>query len=131
MMIAFICVGMLIFSSLIYYADDRKTFTSIPHSFWWVLIAMRPMMDRMYLNLSWMKAILKTYSNVKNTIQHRSMTNSVCVGMLIFSSLIYYADDRKTFTSIPHSFWWALITYNFVYVLNTCNSCPFLWCITL
>jgi voltage-gated potassium channel Kch len=30
--------------------------------------------------------------------------------VLIFSSLIYYADDRKTFTSIPHSFWWALIT---------------------
>jgi hypothetical protein len=26
------------------------------------------------------------------------------------SALIYYADDRKTFTSIPHSFWWALIT---------------------
>jgi voltage-gated potassium channel Kch len=24
--------------------------------------------------------------------------------------LIYYADDRKTVTSIPHSFWWALIT---------------------
>jgi hypothetical protein len=87
-------------------------------------------MDRMYLNLSWMKAILKTYSNVKNTIQHRSMNISIgaglwiliytlktslqellmmiafiCVGMLIFSSLIYYADDRKTFTSIPHSFW--------------------------
>ena len=40
MMIAFLCAGMLIFSSLIYYADDRKTFTSIPHSFWWALITM-------------------------------------------------------------------------------------------
>jgi voltage-gated potassium channel Kch len=39
-MIAFLCVGMLIFSSLIYYADHRKTFTSIPHSFWWALITM-------------------------------------------------------------------------------------------
>jgi hypothetical protein len=40
LMVAFLCVGMLIFSSLIYYADDRKTFTSIPHSFWWALITM-------------------------------------------------------------------------------------------
>jgi hypothetical protein len=39
-MIAFLCVGMLICSSLIYYEDDRKTFTSIPHSFWWALITM-------------------------------------------------------------------------------------------
>ena len=40
---------------------------------------MRPMMDRMYLNLLWMNEILKTYSNVKNTIQHRSMTfNTGC-----------------------------------------------------
>jgi hypothetical protein len=40
LVIAFLCVGMLIFSSLIYYADDRKTCTSIPHSFWWALITM-------------------------------------------------------------------------------------------
>lgn len=38
------------------------------------------------------------------------MTAFLVVGMLIFSSLIYYAEDRKTFTSIPHSFWWALVT---------------------
>lgn len=38
------------------------------------------------------------------------MTAFLMVGMLIFSSLIYYADDRSTFTSIPHGFWWALIT---------------------
>jgi hypothetical protein len=38
--IAFLCVGMLFFSSLIYYADDKKTFTSIPHSSWWALITM-------------------------------------------------------------------------------------------
>ena len=40
LMIAFLCVGMLFFSSLIYYADDRNTFTSIPHNFWWALITM-------------------------------------------------------------------------------------------
>ena len=40
LMVAFLLVGMLIFSSLIYYADDRDTFTSIPHSFWWALITM-------------------------------------------------------------------------------------------
>ena len=38
LVITFLCVGMFICSSLIYYVDDRKTFTSIPHSFWWVLI---------------------------------------------------------------------------------------------
>ncbi|XP_071140111.1 potassium voltage-gated channel protein Shaw-like [Mytilus edulis] len=38
------------------------------------------------------------------------MTAFLMVGMLIFSSLIYFVDDRETFTSIPHSFWWALIT---------------------
>ncbi|KAK3095421.1 hypothetical protein FSP39_014463 [Pinctada imbricata] len=32
------------------------------------------------------------------------------VGVLLFSSLIYYVDDESVFQSIPHSFWWALIT---------------------
>lgn len=32
------------------------------------------------------------------------------VGILIFSSLIYFADERSNFESIPHAFWWALIT---------------------
>ena len=40
LVIAFLCVGMLIFSSLIYYAHDRNTLTSISHSFWWALITM-------------------------------------------------------------------------------------------
>ncbi|XP_061185296.1 potassium voltage-gated channel protein Shaw-like [Saccostrea echinata] len=40
LMIVFIIVGMLIFSSLIYFVDDRDTFKSIPHSFWWSLITM-------------------------------------------------------------------------------------------
>ncbi|KAK7475569.1 hypothetical protein BaRGS_00033202 [Batillaria attramentaria] len=34
----------------------------------------------------------------------------LCVGMLLFASLIYYADDRKLFTSIPMACWWAVIT---------------------
>lgn len=32
------------------------------------------------------------------------------VGILIFASLIYFADERDNFESIPHAFWWALIT---------------------
>lgn len=40
LMIVFLIVGMLIFSSLIYFVDDRETFKSIPHSFWWSLITM-------------------------------------------------------------------------------------------
>ena len=33
------------------------------------------------------------------------------IGMVIFASLIYYADQASgTFKSIPHSFWWAVIT---------------------
>ena len=33
------------------------------------------------------------------------------IGMVIFSSLIFYADNGAgNFPSIPHSFWWAIIT---------------------
>ncbi|XP_052802776.1 potassium voltage-gated channel subfamily C member 3-like isoform X2 [Mya arenaria] len=32
------------------------------------------------------------------------------LGILVFSSLIYYVDDREVFNSIPTGFWWALIT---------------------
>ncbi|OWF38737.1 potassium voltage-gated channel protein Shaw-like [Mizuhopecten yessoensis] len=38
------------------------------------------------------------------------MSAFLLVGMLVFSSLIYYVDDHKIFTSIPHGFWWAIIT---------------------
>ncbi|KAH3860056.1 hypothetical protein DPMN_022949 [Dreissena polymorpha] len=32
------------------------------------------------------------------------------IGVFVFSSLIYFVDDREKFTSIPEGFWWALIT---------------------
>lgn len=32
------------------------------------------------------------------------------LGILVFSSLIYYVDDKQVFHSIPTGFWWALIT---------------------
>jgi len=38
------------------------------------------------------------------------MSAFLLVGMLVFSSLIYFVEDHNTFTSIPHGFWWAIIT---------------------
>ncbi|XP_050416236.1 potassium voltage-gated channel protein Shaw [Patella vulgata] len=32
------------------------------------------------------------------------------IGMLVYSSLIYYAEERDNFPSIPRAFWWAIIT---------------------
>jgi hypothetical protein len=58
--------------------------------------SMRPMMDRMYLNLSWIKAILKTYSNVKNTIQHRSMMfNTGCTTCILRSTVEVIVELRS------------------------------------
>ena len=33
------------------------------------------------------------------------------IGMVLFASMVYYADhERMTFRSIPHAFWWAIVT---------------------
>ena len=32
------------------------------------------------------------------------------LGVLVFSSLIYFVDDREQFKDIPQGFWWSLIT---------------------
>ncbi|KAL4220823.1 potassium channel [Mactra antiquata] len=32
------------------------------------------------------------------------------VGILLFSSLIYFVENRDNIESIPHAFWWAIIT---------------------
>lgn len=38
----------------------------------------------------------------------------LCMGVILFSSAVYYAEisneDENVFLSIPHSFWWAIIT---------------------
>ncbi|XP_074625604.1 potassium voltage-gated channel protein Shaker-like isoform X2 [Acropora palmata] len=38
----------------------------------------------------------------------------LCMGVILFSSAVYYAEvgneDNNDFLSIPHSFWWAIIT---------------------
>ena len=38
----------------------------------------------------------------------------LCVGIILFSSAVYYAElgnvENNEFESIPHSFWWAIIT---------------------
>lgn len=34
----------------------------------------------------------------------------LAVGMLVFSSLIYFVEGEKSFPSIPAGFWWAIVT---------------------
>ncbi|XP_046850243.1 potassium voltage-gated channel subfamily A member 2-like isoform X2 [Xenia sp. Carnegie-2017] len=34
----------------------------------------------------------------------------LCMGVVLFSSAIYYAESNDKFISIPHSFWWSIIT---------------------
>ena len=54
-------------------------------------------MNRMYLNLLGMKAILKTYSNVKNTIQHRLMTfNTGCKTCILRSTVDVIVEFNMT-----------------------------------
>ncbi|XP_060563001.1 potassium voltage-gated channel subfamily C member 3-like [Ruditapes philippinarum] len=38
------------------------------------------------------------------------LTCFMLVGILLFSSLIYFVEERADFESIPEAFWWALIT---------------------
>lgn len=38
------------------------------------------------------------------------LTCFMSVGILVFSSLIYFVEERADFESIPEAFWWALIT---------------------
>lgn len=38
------------------------------------------------------------------------LTCFMSVGILVFSSLIYFVEERADFKSIPDAFWWALIT---------------------
>lgn len=38
------------------------------------------------------------------------LTCFMSVGILVFSSVIYFVEERDDFESIPHAFWWALIT---------------------
>ena len=32
------------------------------------------------------------------------------VGTLLFASLIFFVDEKDEFPSIPHGFWWAIVT---------------------
>ena len=35
----------------------------------------------------------------------------LCIAMVLFATLVYYADfGETTFRSIPHAFWWAIVT---------------------
>ena len=43
--------------------------------------------------------------------QLKSLCFTAFVGMILFSSAIYYAEDNKTtYPSIPHAFWWTIVT---------------------
>lgn len=52
---------------------------------------------------------------VKTLYSSSEQLKSLCfcafVGMILFSSAIYYAENnRTTYPSIPHAFWWTIIT---------------------
>ncbi|CAL1538846.1 unnamed protein product, partial [Lymnaea stagnalis] len=40
LMLVFLLVGTILFSSLIFFVDDPEVFHSIPHSFWWAIVTM-------------------------------------------------------------------------------------------
>ncbi|KAL8603899.1 hypothetical protein ACOMHN_005119 [Nucella lapillus] len=40
LMLVFLCVGTLLFSSAIFFVDDKEMFPSIPHGFWWAIVTM-------------------------------------------------------------------------------------------
>ena len=40
LMLVFLLVGTLLFASIIFFVDDPKIFTSIPHGFWWAIVTM-------------------------------------------------------------------------------------------
>ncbi|GFO37299.1 potassium voltage-gated channel protein shaw [Plakobranchus ocellatus] len=40
LMLVFLLVGTLLFASIIFFVDDPKVFTSIPHGFWWAIVTM-------------------------------------------------------------------------------------------
>ncbi|GFR89492.1 potassium voltage-gated channel protein Shaw [Elysia marginata] len=40
LMLVFLLVGTLLFASVIFFVDDPKVFTSIPHGFWWAIVTM-------------------------------------------------------------------------------------------
>lgn len=63
---------------------------------------------------------LSRYSNalgllVKTLVSSSEQLKSLCfcafVGMILFSSAIFYAENNtNTYPSIPHAFWWTIIT---------------------
>ncbi|XP_031565631.1 potassium voltage-gated channel subfamily A member 2-like [Actinia tenebrosa] len=53
--------------------------------------------------------LVKTLSS--SSEQLKSLCFCAFIGMLLFSSAIYFAENNKTtYPSIPHSFWWTIIT---------------------
>lgn len=54
----FMIMGILLFSSLIFFVDDREVFKDIPEGFWWALITMTTVgYGDMYPTTSWGKVI--------------------------------------------------------------------------
>lgn len=52
------------------------------------------------------------------------LTCFMSVGILVFASAIYFVEDHSTFESIPHGFWWAIITMTTVGYGDMCPKTP-------